>query len=456
MKRHAIRGPNHLRFAVWLVALWVALVALWIMPLRYPRGPYVGGRYSLADLLLGVPVCAAALGMALVAITPRRLHRTIGVRYTACVLGVFAAVALVDTAQVAWRAAAWNYWYDCVGVSRTGNRPDSDRGWARLPRLQWRGRARRETRFVTYRTDESGFRNPPGMSRADLVFIGDSFTEADEVPETQAYARLVGSATGLSTANLGCGGYGPPQELAVLRTRGLALHPRAAIWQIFEGNDLQDAEHFTAWARDPAHAADSCRPHGLVDWYARYSLIGRVLRQSSTEGQISVRLRGADGQYRRIRTYPADAYDPDVGRTHPDGLRTVCDNVRRGARLCRDHHAELLVLLMPSRLRVLAPDLRFRNPRERDRFLPGGAIASPHDLGAALRDSCLAAGCGLLDLYPVLASARARGAHDLFFPSDPHLDLPGHRVVAAAVCGWLRSHRIGQVAIVNPVAAGRN
>ena len=51
--------------------------------------------------------------------------------------------------------------------------------------------------------------------------------------------------------NLARGAYGPQQELIVLKRYGLAYEPRFVVWQLFEGNDLVDAEAFAEWKKNP-------------------------------------------------------------------------------------------------------------------------------------------------------------------------------------------------------------
>ena len=63
----------------------------------------------------------------------------------------------------------------------------------------------------------------PGSEQADIVFIGDSFTEAASVAEEDTFVRRVAKASGLKAVNLGRGAYGPQQELIVLKRYGLAL-----------------------------------------------------------------------------------------------------------------------------------------------------------------------------------------------------------------------------------------
>ncbi|MCP5110496.1 MAG: SGNH/GDSL hydrolase family protein, partial [bacterium] len=137
---------------------------------------------------------------------------------------------------------------------------------------EWTGRA--GEREIRYRPDENGFRNPRGIDRADLVFVGDSFTEGHKIAEQDTFPRLAEKATGLRTANLGRSGYGPPQELIVLQRHGLPLRPRFVIWQVFEGNDLHDTGMFRRWERNPGQAS-----HPLHIRYLRKSLIRSSLKQ---------------------------------------------------------------------------------------------------------------------------------------------------------------------------------
>jgi len=50
-------------------------------------------------------------------------------------------------------------------------------------------------RNIEYRSDEHGFRNPLGSRQADVVFIGDSFTEAPQVAEEETFARQIEDRT---------------------------------------------------------------------------------------------------------------------------------------------------------------------------------------------------------------------------------------------------------------------
>ena len=91
---------------------------------------------------------------------------------------------------------------------------------------------------VVVRYDRNGFRNSVDLQQADIVVIGDSYIEGYMTPESKLATTLLGQLQGKTVANLGHSGYGPQQELVVLKRYGLPLHPHTVIWAFFEGNDL--------------------------------------------------------------------------------------------------------------------------------------------------------------------------------------------------------------------------
>jgi len=96
--------------------------------------------------------------------------------------------------------------------------------------------------YPTYTSDEHGFRNPAGLwsaASADIVALGDSFTEGFSVRDEDAFVARVRQEYP-KTANLGLGGGGPLTMLACLREYGSRLRPKVVLWCFFEGNDLTD------------------------------------------------------------------------------------------------------------------------------------------------------------------------------------------------------------------------
>lgn len=102
--------------------------------------------------------------------------------------------------------------------------------------------------YVVYRSDEHGFRNPPGLYGEPpvAVVLGDSFARGYCVErDIASYLR-----EGLGPAlNLGIDDAGPLIELAALREIAAPLGPPFVLWLFFEGNDLIDLER--EWEREP-------------------------------------------------------------------------------------------------------------------------------------------------------------------------------------------------------------
>jgi lysophospholipase L1-like esterase len=94
--------------------------------------------------------------------------------------------------------------------------------------------------WVTYTSDENGFRNPPGLysrsDRLDVFAVGDSFTIGCDVPNEVFWVNLLREQTGLAVYNAGVPAAAPIQELARLQVFGLPKAPRVVLW-VFYDND---------------------------------------------------------------------------------------------------------------------------------------------------------------------------------------------------------------------------
>ncbi len=89
-------------------------------------------------------------------------------------------------------------------------------------------------------TDANGFRNsPPEKATYGIVALGDSFTRASGI--AVPWPQNLAGHTGMDVLNLGDVGFGPQDELKVLRQYGLKKQPQWVIMAYFEGNDLYDA-----------------------------------------------------------------------------------------------------------------------------------------------------------------------------------------------------------------------
>jgi hypothetical protein len=96
--------------------------------------------------------------------------------------------------------------------------------------------------WVTFQSDEHGFRNPPGLWQSgplDIAAVGDSYTEGECVPPGKEFVALIREQYP-RTLNLGMRGSGPLLELGQIKEYLPALTPKIVLWFYYEGNDLID------------------------------------------------------------------------------------------------------------------------------------------------------------------------------------------------------------------------
>jgi hypothetical protein len=124
---------------------------------------------------------------------------------------------------------------------RLNNLPDAELGFVEKPFRHakdhnWRGGGYSPSYGIdipgssrSWETNEEGFRNPPGLSTADVVVLGSSFPPYGMNPEDTYTRKLERHLDGYTVANLAKGGYGPGEALKVFRRFGLPKKPRYAI-----------------------------------------------------------------------------------------------------------------------------------------------------------------------------------------------------------------------------------
>ena len=432
-----------LSFRSWLSSLAGVLLAtgftyFWILPLFQPRGDFLWGHYRLKDIYLGIPLAVAMLCAIVIIAMPARYRRMLSLRLTTVAISILLVLALFDAgyAFVVMGVARSNLWLDYGSISRKYSTSDSELGFVRKPGVSWRRYVSSVNRIIDYRTDENGFRNPPGTQRADIVFIGDSYTEAATVAEEDTFVRRAGQLTGLSVVNLGRGAYGPAQEQIVLSRYGLAFEPRVVVWQLFEGNDLVDAEVFSKWKQNPHLLTKPLKVR-----YFHNSLLNQWLTntRSRERNGPTATLRYPDGTVIRFKV--RNGYNPDQASTRQLGLTETMNAIEAGYKLCQSRGIQLVVVFVPTMVRVMAPYISFDRMEDQTRYLPERA-SNHKDFSGRISELCARIGCTFVDTFDTFREASAKGNHNLYIPNDEHLDIGGHEVMAHVIAGRLRDKNI--------------
>ena len=336
-------------------------------------------------------------------------------------------------------------------------------------------------------TDAEGFRNddPPGP--AEVAALGDSFTDALTVPAERTWPSRLQAHLGRSVRNYGTAGFGPLQELEVLKQSVLPRRPRVAVLALFAGNDLIDAELFDAVRKGERRAP---LPPGwpIKDVVARfdelytYSLFSGAAKALRERRLDDVRERDlGDGARPDTFLLPpsAPAFDRGLfslpvgeGRLrfallppYLNMLRFSGDELarRRGFSLTRDAIREmdrrlaeqggtLVVLLVPSKSQVYLPLLASRlSPAERERAMRALIPENPPAFQTLLRHRralnglvgalCRDEDIPFLDLTDALEAVVGSG-RNAYFPDDSHWNAAGHEVAARELAAFLRSRAL--------------
>ncbi|HEX5222528.1 MAG TPA: hypothetical protein VFZ59_23435, partial [Verrucomicrobiae bacterium] len=228
---------------------------MWLLSAHKPNA--VLGRLSYLQFWLSVILLISAASFFVVRQLPGRLRRAVAFRFAAVAMGLVIALSLCEAIAFLWpvKHQMDNPWYLVAG----GGTSDSvDLPFERPPHLQWEGMSRGDlallngdadpyARRITFETDREGFRNSRDIERADLITIGDSFTEAGNVLEAESFSVLAGQQLGLSSRNLGRAAYTAATELTVLKKYGLKCQPKVVVWQVSEANDLVEMQTYTNW-----------------------------------------------------------------------------------------------------------------------------------------------------------------------------------------------------------------
>lgn len=419
-----------------LALLWLAFAYAWVLPLLRPRGYYLWGL-QIRDLYLGIPIALVTLCATAIALWPRKSRRAFALRAVTVTFALGMALFAADAMYALGYGQAWKAspWFDERPYPRKYNNLHPELGIIKKPRSEWRGTVPWTGRPVVWRTDENGFRNPLNLRKADVVFLGDSYTEAMQVPDEETFVNQVSRALGVTAVNLGMGGYGPQQQLITLKRFGLGYQPKVVVWQVFEGNDLEDAEFFNRWLNGPRWPT---RP--LWQRYIDNSLIHEWVEPTLdgerrfAEALASIRM--PDGSLER--TLVKYSYQPRYPEEHPEGWREMERCLQEARELCRARGIDLMVTFVPLPIRVHSQDLVFNLTARKEDFLPPEGVESPTDFGSRMRELCRELELPYLDLYPVLRES-AKTRRDLFVPKDEHFDTAGHELVAHEIGAWLES-----------------
>lgn len=359
--------------------------------------------------------------------------------------------------------------------------------------------------------DRLGFNNATVPRRADLVAIGDSLTYGvigspdleHRVPisSSQSWPAFVAELSGLTTYNMGLGGWGPVEYLHVLDD-ALAMNPRTIVLGFYLGNDLADCFK-TVYLRkqypdlaDPALAdavaraeakrtyfdpvtgefpdrsdkgstdkrssrvqsgyvrtllSKQCKLFGFARSIKNFGVtrlgLGEVeddwTRASRWAKKRSDRHAAFDGgQFHTVFSPPRrhSAIDPADPRNRA-GLHIALEAIARCAERCRQEDVDFVVAVLPTKelvFETLVEDLD-QFPRYAE------LVACEHALRAKIAQTLAERGIAQVDMLDALRNCFDRGEQPYAVSADGHPNAIGYRAIAAAIMEHLRHARLASL-----------
>ncbi len=283
--------------------------------------------------------------------------------------------------------------------------------------------------------DKNGFRNDEDFTSAEIAVIGDSYVDSQMLPSSMLATTQLAELTQTAVANLGQSGYGPQQELAVLKRYALPLHPKSVVWVFYEGNDLRDAKRY----RDRISALQTNRDGIEAVWdrsFTRNSLswLTGVIRGCSparASKDVITRAVVKDREQNKVVYLKGRSLAGSLTGEELHALRTSVAAIEEAYRLIHHKGGRLLIVFAPTAFRVYRNIADFKEAGDTN-------LWDLNDLPDRLRKmvSEISPDIDYLDLTPALESA-ARNNSLVFLPDDTHWSAEGHRVVAEALASAL-------------------
>lgn len=336
----------------------------------------------------------------------------------------------------------------------------------------------------TFHTDAEGFRNPSVRDRFDIAALGDSFTDAMTMTGEASWPARLEGLLGVPVQNYGTAGFGPQQELLVLKDYVAAHRPRTVVLAFFAGNDIFDAEAFDTFERSGGtikRPQQGWRIKDIVSradsWFVVSAL--RAARRSLATHQGTVNAAAAPAPVppieapnsegasfdsgwfdlpvagRRLRWAFMPPYLNTLNFSREDlaarsGWRLTSDAIKEMQSVSRSFGATLVVMFVPFKSQVYLPLVEAALPKDEIQsafryYLESFAGKADVDRMLANRLAqnqlmarlCAEAGIPFLDTTPVLAARVATG-ENVYFPDESHLNEAGELLIAETLAVFLK------------------
>jgi len=249
----------------------------------------------------------------------------------------------------------------------------------------------------------------PPDTNCRVAFMGDSFTEAGQVPFPQSFAGRLEQAARRTCAvrNYGVRSYSPAIYLVQWMREVRAWKPSLVFVLVFDNDIREDEDYMTHAVMGPDGwpAAIAGPEGGWLVSQLRRSYVARFARMMSERVTWAWQHRGQDQ-----RTVG------DVVEENPQLTDVTTGLIREMYRRAQADGSQMVLMAVPSRYRLMA----------------GGREKTDDDLHRRVGRWAQSEGIRFLDLDKAFDEASRAGL-ELFFRKDIHFTAEGHALAAAVI-----------------------
>lgn len=292
-----------------------------------------------------------------------------------------------------------------------------------------------------FRTDKYGFTNyydETLYNNADIVTIGDSFTEGVGAPAEFSYPRQLSKMLNSRILNLGHGSYDCYQFPIVLKRFGIQAHPKIVIMTLWDWNDLQlryslwreycnlnGYKSFKDYSRSVMEE-ETKRPRFFMATFLKYAgqrakdLFARYMALWNYGDYRGIYV---NGRWFRFPITDAIAYSGKSLAKRLDYLEEYMTEIKA---LSQKHGFRFIIVYIPSKQLVYNHFLNlppFQKAKEEMRL--------------AVIDRLKKMDIEVIDVTPVFVDVVKKG-NMLFYPIDDHLNRDGYKVLASTIADYLK------------------
>ena len=286
-----------------------------------------------------------------------------------------------------------------------------------------------------------------------FLFLGDSFTEALQVPFNKTFVKLfeslhsTQSSNNIETINSGMSGFGTDNALLYYINEGKKYRSKHIVLMFYIGNDIRNnwykLENIdTGGFRKPYYSLNSSNQlvHNINPNDQTTKLISRVKLALNKHSRLYAFVRVMRDSFRHENNsgeskipFDFNIYKTTQEQEWEQAWKITGKLLQKLNVLIKQENAELLVTIIPSQEQVHQKYWKQAIPQHNKKDLYKWDVTLPtRKLISILKTNKI----NHLDLLPIFTEAAKRSSEELYLPIDAHWNEKGHMLAAQALSAY--------------------